>query len=100
MVFTQIDVSELAPPAPMAVILSALAELVNNSSADKHCLVVRHRRQPFPLYEKLNATGWAYHCQIRTNDDILLYIYRQTAQQAFEHYLANSLLPNTVGTNE
>ena len=102
--FIHIDVSELAPPEPMMKILSALASfgdplLIENKltenmstsvkmrSALAQCLVVKHRRQPFPLYEKLTATGWAYHCEVRGDDDVLLYIYRQSAQQMFEHFL-------------
>jgi len=88
-ILTQIDVSELAPPEPMTAILSTLAQLITTKLATKQCLLVKHRRQPFPLYEKLIATGWAYHCQVITDDEILLYIFRQTAQQDFDLYLEN-----------
>ena len=74
-----VDVSELAPPEPMTVILTALSRLVHG-----HCLLVRHRRQPFPLYEKLQQAGWAYHCQVHDDDNISLFIYRQIDQFLFE----------------
>jgi len=88
MIFTQIDVSELPAPEPMTTILSALGHFTQNKAIADQCLVVKHRRQPFPLYEKLIAAGWAYHCEVNTSDDILLFIYQQTAQQKFEQSLA------------
>ncbi|MEY8199271.1 MAG: DUF2249 domain-containing protein [Colwellia sp.] len=81
MEFVAIDVSELAPPEPMTVILTTLAGL-----EQKHCLLVTHRRQPFPLYEKLIQAGWAYHCQAHDDDNISLFIYRQIDQQLFEQH--------------
>jgi len=84
MELVEVDVKQLAPPEPMTVILSALAQLT-----DGQCLLVSHRRQPFPLYEKLQQAGWAYHCEVNSDDNISLYIYRQDAQQLFEHNLHN-----------
>lgn len=92
--FTQLDVSEFAPPKPMTLILSALSQFENFTNNTEQCLVIKHRRQPFPLYEKLISAGWAYHCQINAEDDILLYIYRQTAQPAFEQFLKSTLAVN------
>ncbi len=80
-----VDVSELAPPEPMTVILSHLAKL-----SAQECLQVKHRRQPFPLYEKLSVAGFAYHCVIHSQDDITLYIYHSNAQQAFECLIKNN----------
>ncbi|PKI13916.1 DUF2249 domain-containing protein [Colwellia sp. 12G3] len=74
-----VNVSELAPPEPMTVILTALARLKLG-----YCLLVTHRRQPFPLYEKLAQAGWAYHCQVHDDDHISLFIYRQAEQLLFE----------------
>jgi hypothetical protein len=91
--FIQIDVSNLAPPEPMMAILSALSELENPLRTTHQCLVVKHRREPVPLYEKLTLAGWAYHCQINTEDDILLFIYRQTSQQAFEQHIEQYIAP-------
>ena len=76
-----VDVSELSPPEPMTVILTALAGLKKG-----HCLLVTHRRQPFPLYEKLVQAGWAYHCQVHDDDNISLFIYQQAEQLLFEQY--------------
>lgn len=87
MIFTHVDVSELAPPEPMSVILSALAQALKAGDISEQCVVVKHRRQPFPLYERLLAAGWAYHCQVHSSEEISLYIYRQTAQKTFDYYL-------------
>jgi hypothetical protein len=86
-----VDVSELAPPEPMTVIIKALASLMQGD-----CLLVTHRRQPFPLYEKLLQAGWAYHCQIHDNENISLFIYRQSDLLLFEHHFdGNSFQEST-----
>lgn len=74
-----VDVSELVPPEPMTVILTALAAL-----KQEQCLLVTHRRQPFPLYERLVKACWAYHCQVHNDENISLFIYRQAEQFLFE----------------
>ena len=76
-----VDVTELAPPEPMTVIITALARLPSD-----YCLLVTHRRQPFPLYEKLHQAAWAYHCQVHDEDNISLFIYRQIDQLLFEQH--------------
>lgn len=76
-----VDVQALLPPEPMTAILTALSKLEKSS-----CLLVLHRRQPFPLYEKLLQTGWVYHCQINSNEKISLFIYRQVEQLLFEQH--------------
>jgi hypothetical protein len=76
-----VDVSELPPPEPMTVILTALARLNK-----RDCLLVTHRRQPFPLYEKLLQAGWAYHCQTHDDEHVSLYIYHQVDSLLFEHH--------------
>ena len=73
-----LDVSELAPPEPMTKIISALAQLL-----PLQCLVIKHRRQPFPLYEKLTAAGWTYHCVEITADEYALFIYKASEQPHF-----------------
>jgi len=80
-----VDVSALAPPEPMTVILTKLAKLTK-----QECLLVKHRRQPFPLYEKLKEAGFSYHCVVHTQDNISLYIFHQTAQNLFEKMLKNN----------
>lgn len=72
MKFTEIDVRELPPPEPMSAILSALSVLPNGEQ-----LRVHHSRQPFPLYEKLTAAGWAYEGEQIAEHYFLLTIYRQ-----------------------
>lgn len=52
---TTIDVSHLPPPEPMTEILKALSTLPDNSF-----LQVLHRREPFPLYEKLPQLGFSH----------------------------------------
>lgn len=91
MEFVAVDVSELAPPEPMTVILTALANLEQG-----YCLFVTHRRQPFPLYEKLTQAGWAYHCQVHSDDQISLFIYRQAEQQQFEQHLNDQNFQSTT----
>lgn len=83
-----VDVSELEPPEPMTVILTALSRLKLSC-----CLLVRHRRQPFPLYEKLLEQGWAYYCHVHSDNDISLYIYRDEDQLLFEDLAAERLIP-------
>jgi uncharacterized protein (DUF2249 family) len=91
MEFVTVDVSEFAPPEPMTVILIALANLEQGD-----CLFVTHRRQPFPLYEKLTQAGWAYHCQVHSDDHISLFIYRQTEQQQFEQHFNDQNFKSTT----
>ncbi len=53
-----VDVSELEPPEPMAVALASLREL----GVDEY-LVLRHRREPIPLFPMLIEMGFA--CRVR-----------------------------------
>lgn len=82
--FIKIDVSALAPPEPMTVILTHLAKLTA-----QECLLIKHRRQPFPLYEKLNHAGFSYHCVVHAQDDLTLYIFHQNAQTVFDEWFMN-----------
>jgi uncharacterized protein (DUF2249 family) len=56
-----LDVSNLPAPEPLERTLDALCEL---SQGDR--LLLRHRRQPFPLYDMLRRMG--YRWQV-TGDD-------------------------------
>ena len=78
-----LDVSELEPPQPMTDILLALSELCPDQ-----CLKVKHRREPFPLYPKLNAAGWQYYCHSLASNDFDIYIYRHTEQAEFDRFMA------------
>lgn len=83
--FIKVDVSALAPPEPMTVILTHLSSL-----AVQECLLIKHRRQPFPLYEKLDNAGFSYHCVVHTQDDITLYVFHQKVQTAFDEWLVTN----------
>lgn len=77
--FVNIDVSEQVPPEPMTNIMMSLAKL-----QDDECLLVKHSRQPFPLYEKLQQAGWLYHCEQVAVDHIRLYIFAPELQKAVD----------------
>lgn len=47
--------SALPPPEPLERVLDALADL---PAGDR--LLVRHRREPFPLYDILRRMGYAW----------------------------------------
>jgi hypothetical protein len=72
----KLDVSDLAAPQPMTEIIKALAALT-----DQQFLRVRHRREPFPLYEKLVAAGWLYFCQQKATGSFDIYIYKAPMHQ-------------------
>jgi uncharacterized protein (DUF2249 family) len=84
MKIVKIDVSHLTPPEPMTAILSALARL-----DPSQCILVTHRRQPFPLYEKLNQAGWGYHCIKLAEEEFQIYIFRANSIDQFESLLAS-----------
>ncbi len=68
--FVQINVKDLPPPKPMVKILTALSSLESHQ-----VLKVLHRREPFPLYEKLLEANWHYRCDKIADDDFVLYIF-------------------------
>lgn len=84
--FITVDVSGLAPPEPMTVILKHLATLTH-----QECLLIKHRRQPFPLYEKLKDAGFSYHCVEHAQNNIELYIFHQSAQNLFDELFNETL---------
>jgi len=77
-----VNVSALAPPEPMRVILSSLAELPNGA-----VLKVKHRREPFPLYERLLANGWLYHSKLISDEGFVIYIANEQDKQQFSAYI-------------
>jgi len=85
LIFIKVDVSALAPPEPMMVILTHLAKLTA-----QECLLIKHRRQPFPLYEKLNQAGLSYHCIVHEPDNIALYVFHQNTQTVFDEWLVTN----------
>lgn len=75
----QLDVKDLAPPEPMTAILLALSTL-----AAHQILRVYHRREPFPLYEKLEASGWCHHCAKLEDDFYAIHIFKPENQITFD----------------
>ncbi len=68
----KLDVSNLPAPEPMTEIIQALANLTK-----QQLLQVHHRREPFPLYEKLTAAGWLYCCKQYSEDNFDIFIYKK-----------------------
>jgi hypothetical protein len=71
-----LDVSRLPAPEPMTKIIQALAALTS-----QQFLLVHHRREPFPLYEKLVGAGWLYGCNQQSAEQFDIYIYKKLQQQ-------------------
>jgi uncharacterized protein (DUF2249 family) len=72
-----LDVSALEPPEPMAKIIQALAKL-----KPEECLKIRHRREPFPLYEKLIQTGWEYSTIKQAEYRYIIFIFKSDMKNA------------------
>jgi len=81
-----VNVSALAPPEPMQVILSALAQLPNGA-----VLKVSHRREPFPLYERLVANGWLYHSKQVLDENFVIYIAKEVDKQQFSAFIDSDI---------
>jgi len=73
-----LNVSGLAPPEPMTKIVLALSNLQK-----LQYLKVIHRRQPFPLFERLLAGGWGYVCNEISEQRFIIYIYHLRDQGKF-----------------
>ena len=67
------DVHDLEPPRPMQVVLDALRTL-----EDGEHLVVRHRREPFPLYPMLAELGFVHRVRPGTATRFEIVIWRAT----------------------
>ena len=78
----EVNVSALAPPEPMQVILSSLATLPSDTA-----LKVVHRREPFPLYEQLIANGWLYHSKQLSEESFEIYIANEKDKLSFSDFL-------------
>lgn len=91
----EIDVSDLEPPEPMTAILFKLSVLTH-----EQCLLVKHRRQPFPLYEKLHSAGFLYHCNQIASDNIYLYIYHRENKQKFKLFAQTQPLIKGLNLND
>lgn len=80
-----VNVSALAPPEPMQAILSSLAKLPNGT-----VLKVMHRREPFPLYERLLAHGWLYHSKMVSDESYIIYIAKEQDKQQFNAFIVSN----------
>lgn len=78
-----LDVSDLAAPEPMIQILRALSTLSKNEY-----LQVSHRREPFPLYDKLIIADWFYYCHKLSEEHFHIYIYRKEEQLEFAQIIS------------
>jgi uncharacterized protein (DUF2249 family) len=78
----EVNVSALAPPEPMQVILSSLATLPNET-----LLKVVHRREPFPLYEQLTINGWLYHSEKVAEERFIIYIANEKDKVSFTDFI-------------
>ncbi len=78
----EVNVSALAPPEPMQVILSSLAALPSDA-----VLKVFHRREPFPLYEQLIANGWLYHSKQLAEEGFVIYIANEKDKLSFSDFI-------------
>ncbi|MBK8975669.1 MAG: DUF2249 domain-containing protein [Planctomycetes bacterium] len=68
-----VDVSDLPPPEPMRVALAALAELRPGER-----LILRHRREPFPLYPMLAELGFSHRTRPGAVTSYEIVIWRAT----------------------
>jgi hypothetical protein len=67
-----VDTSELEPPEPMQVVLAELDAL-----AEDEYLVMRHRREPVPLYVILAARCFRHQVRPGTATPIEVVIWRE-----------------------
>ncbi|MES9831849.1 MAG: DUF2249 domain-containing protein [Candidatus Thiodiazotropha sp. L084R] len=63
----QLDVRELEPPIPLERILDTL-----DTMPKKDWLKVRHNREPYPLYNILRETGYAWYTKWQNGECIIL----------------------------
>jgi uncharacterized protein (DUF2249 family) len=69
--YVDLDVSELLPPDPMERILEALQGL-----AAGDWLRVKHRMQPYPLYNLLQGGGFAWNVRAKGPAQFEIRIWR------------------------
>ncbi|GLQ31943.1 DUF2249 domain-containing protein [Litoribrevibacter albus] len=71
-----LDVSELEPPEPMVCILEALPKL-----SPGEVLCVHHRREPFPLYQKLASLGFDFKTIQQTEARYQIHIWQSRQRE-------------------
>ncbi len=72
-VIKTIDCRALLPPEPMELVLEAV-ELLDESSA----VLMIHRKEPFPLYPKLEERDCMYEIKKPSDGTIQLLIWKST----------------------
>ena len=65
-----LDVRSLVPPDPFLTIVQSLVELEPGQ-----ILKVHHRRQPFPLFDRLADMGFEYGCHSDGEDGFYIEIW-------------------------
>lgn len=66
-----VDVSELAPPEPLAVAMNAAERL-----APGQCLRIHHWREPLLLYERLTRRNFGYDTRLGPDDSCEVFVWR------------------------
>lgn len=67
----ELDVRELEPPEPMQRTLDALARLKPGEQ-----LLMRHHREPYPLYTILNERGFSHRTTQLADDSYEILIWQ------------------------
>jgi hypothetical protein len=70
-----VDVSDLAPPEPLALALEAAEGLMTGQF-----LHIHHWREPLLLYERLDGRGFSYDVRLGEDDACEIFIWRSSDQ--------------------
>jgi uncharacterized protein (DUF2249 family) len=79
-----LDVSDLEPPEPLDAALAAVDTLRTGEY-----LCMRHRREPFPLYQMLARDGFSHRTVVEGDRAFLILIWHtgdQIAEQAARQF--------------
>jgi hypothetical protein len=84
-----VDVSDLAPPEPLAVAMEAAAQLTPGQY-----LQIHHWREPLLLYERLARKSFGYDTRLGRDDFCEVFVWRLDDPSATRSaHTAASLLP-------
>ena len=67
-----LDVRDLEPPAPLRLVLAEIGRLEPGTS-----LLMRHRREPLPLYPMLDELGFDHRSSTAADGTVEVLIWRQ-----------------------
>lgn len=81
-----LNVSDLPPPEPMEQILLALSKLTSNQM-----LKVTHRKEPFPLFEKLGKSNFAFHSKKLAPNQFVIHIFHIKQKSLCEKQLEETI---------